>query len=265
LLHRELAAHANALLNAYLAHWRARDLAGLAVLGLMISLRAGVRAKVALDRRGELFEAPARADLAREAGAYLELALAALRPSRPALVAVGGLSGCGKSRIAAELAPRFPDLCGAIVLRSDVERKAMAGVSPHTHLPARAYDTATTQAVYARLRAKAAIALAAGHAVIVDAVHAREEERAELQAVAARVGAPFAGLWLDCGGEVRRTRVAARTGDASDADAAVIDRQEAIDLGRITWARIDAERTAEAVASDAMAALRARGVAAPHP
>jgi predicted kinase len=48
---------------------------------------------------------------------------------------------------------------------------------------------------------------------------------------------PFEGIWLDVPKEVAQARVANRQADASDATAAVIERQFGYDLGRITWQR----------------------------
>lgn len=245
LLHRDLKAHANALAGVYVEAWAPEALAGLAALPALISLRAGVRAKVALDRRdtGGAPEAEARS--------YLALAAQALAPTAPRLIATGGLSGSGKSQIATRLAPRVADAIGALVVRSDVERKAMAGVSIDARLPPEAYTPEAAAAVYARLRAKAAALLDAGQSVLIDAVHARPQERDALEAVAAARGAPFLGLWLDCPTETRIARVTGRRGDASDAGAAVAAAQADYDLGPLRWTRIDADREVEAVAADA--------------
>src|SRR5690606_6984604 len=114
---------------------------------------------------------------------------------------------------------------GARVLRSDVLRKRLAGVAPETRLPKSAYGRDSARRVYDALCAAAAAALSAGGTVIVDAVFAAPAERAAIAAVASRAGVPFAGLWLEAPPEVLETRIAARTGDASDADVAVLRRQ----------------------------------------
>ena len=57
----------------------------------------------------------------------------------------------------------------------------------------------------------------------------------EVAAIAATLGRP--GIWLDVPKEVAQARVAGRKADASDATAAVIERQFGYDLGRITWQR----------------------------
>lgn len=249
LAHRHLKSHASALLSAYLAPLEPRDLTGLAALALFISVRAGVRACVALDRH----DATSRA----EAASYLRLTLSALHPTEPRLITVGGLSGSGKSRLAAALAPHAPGPAGAIVLRSDLERKAMAGVDAQTPLDAGSYTGATSNLVYDRVRRKAAVALAAGCSVIVDAVHARAQERAEIAGIARQLGVPFTGLWLDCPEQTRVQRAWDRSGDASDADDAVARRQSAYELGDITWARLDAAQPLEHVIAAAQDRLTA--------
>ena len=49
------------------------------------------------------------------------------------------------------------------------------------------------------------------------------------------------GVWLEAAPDVLRGRVASRTGDASDADVAVLEAQLDRDAGEIGWERLDAE------------------------
>ena len=80
--------------------------------------------------------------------------------------------------------------------------------------------------------------LRAGYSVVLDAVFAKRETSAQAaEALALKVGVPFEGLWLDVPKEVAQARVAGRDADASDATAAVVERQFGYDLGRITWER----------------------------
>ena len=81
--------------------------------------------------------------------------------------------------------------------------------------------------------------LRAGRSVVLDAVFARADERRAVEALANRLGVPFDGLWLDCPKDLAQARVEGRGADASDATAAVVERQFAYDLGTITWRRHD--------------------------
>ena len=80
------------------------------------------------------------------------------------------------------------------------------------------------------------LALQAGRSVIVDAVHAKPEERDAVADLAARHGVPFTGLWLEAPAEVMQARVAARAGDVSDATPRVVEAQLAYDLGPLAFA-----------------------------
>jgi uncharacterized protein len=178
---------------------------------------------------------------------------APLAASGPVLVAIGGLSGSGKSLLARRLAPRLGPASGALVLRSDVVRKHMHGIAETERLPASAYTAEVTREVYERLSAAAERALRAGRAVIVDAVFARAGERAAIEAVARICQVPFRGLFLLAQLTVRLERIEARRGDASDADARVVEEQESYDLGTIGWSPIDAGGAADTVLAAALA------------
>ena len=181
--------------------------------------------------------APSSATSAREAEQsardYFALAQTLLAPPPPQLVAVGGLSGTGKSLLARALAPDLAPAPGAVVLRSDVERKALFGVAETERLPQQAYERKVTARVYAALDDKARRVLAAGHSAIADAVFADADERAAIARAAG--AAAFHGLFLTADLATRLARVGARARDASDADAAVARAQEQYDLGALDW------------------------------
>lgn len=254
LLERNLHAAANGVLNRYLADTDVRDLDGLAALPFFMALRAAIRAKVVaaqMLREG----AAAGATLADRARAYFALAARLLAPVRPRLVAVGGLSGTGKSALARALAPLLLPLPGAVVVRSDVERKHLFHRVEHEPLPPEAYRVEVNSEVYARVMERAGQVVAAGHSAIADAVFARQEERAAIAQVAARHNVPFVGLYLVADLETRLRRVGARTRDASDADASVARAQERYALGTIDWLKIDASGTPEQTLQRAQTAI----------
>lgn len=252
---RDLRFEANFVLNRYFAACGdAPPYDGLAALPLFIGLRAAIRAQVTAAARVHQ-TAAAREAAADEARAYLDLAEAAIEPAPAWLVGIGGLSGTGKSTLAAHLAPDIGPLPGAVHLRSDVERKRLAGIGELERLPPAAYTREATDAVYAELRSRAAAVLAAGHGVVVDGVHQRPEERAALTEVARAASARFTGLWLEAPVDTLEARVEARRGDASDATAEVVRHQAARDVGELDWVRISAAGTPDEVLARAAAGL----------
>jgi predicted kinase len=165
-------------------------------------------------------------------------------------------SSTGKSTLAYALAPAIGAPPGALVLRSDLERKRLFGVKPTAPLPAAAYAPEVSARVFAELAERAGAALRAGHAVICDAVYGMPEQRSAIEATAADVGVPFHGLWLEAPLAVLEARVAARANDASDADVEVLRRQaRAIDPAPIRWRRLPAEREVAELARAVTAAL----------
>jgi len=238
--HRDLAA---LVFNRYLDV--GGDEGGLGLMPLHLVMRAAIRAHVT-----------AAAGAADQAQSYFHLACDLSRPSAPLLVAIGGVSGTGKTTLAQAAAPHLGRAPGARVLRSDVIRKRLHGVAPERRLPQSAYDAATNRRVYERLARQAAAALREGQAVIADAVFLRPAERAAIAAVARDAGVRFAGLWLEAPEAVLVRRLMGRSGDASDADVAVLRLQLSQDPGAVDWPRL-------AVFDDAMAvsaALAALGV-----
>ncbi len=251
---RQCAAAANALLNGYLSRGPEEHYAGLAALPLFLSVRSAIRAKVEAANRSHL-SGDARAGAERAARRYFEFALTFLEPRPARLVAVGGLSGSGKSALARTLAPDLGRAPGAVWLSSDIERKHMLGHEPEEPLPASAYDRETTARVYERVRRRAALALGAGHSALIDATHSTSSARRESAALAGELGAPFLGFWLDAPLRLRKQRVAARRGDASDADVEIAAAQRADPLAEPGWVSLDASGPVDAVADRARAAL----------
>lgn len=237
---RDARVQANVVLNGYLHHAGfLENYSGLATLPLFMGLRAAVRAMVTIDRVG--VAAPEkRGETAARAKTRLEQAVSFLEPATPVLVAVGGLSGTGKSTLSACLAPRIGAAPGAVHLRSDLERKAQFGVAETTRLGPAAYTTEITRQVYEALLEKARAGLGGGHSAVVDAVFAEAGERAAVEDMARSVGVRFVGIWLEAPEQLLIHRVANRYGDASDATPDVVRRQSTYDVGPITWHRLDA-------------------------
>jgi aminoglycoside phosphotransferase family enzyme/predicted kinase len=251
---------ANAVLNAYIAFEPiGGEVEGLACLPLFLACRAGVRAVVAMARTEQLAAAEQtelRAEITRNIG----LAGAYLAPPAPLLIAIGGLSGTGKSTLAAQLAAHIGPAPGALHLRSDVERKRLFGVPEMQRLDRQHYRIGTAQRVYSIVEDKARRALAAGHAVIVDAVFAKQDERETIEAIAREMGCAFVGLWLTAPAATLIARVEHRRHDASDADRRVVREQLGYDLGEIAWRQIDASGSPELGLAEAWRELAAAGI-----
>jgi uncharacterized protein len=245
LLERGLARAANDVLNGYFAAARRiEDCDGIAALPFFMSLRAAIRAKVTAARLA-LAKAEDKDKIARAAKAYFKLALDLLTPVKPLVVGTGGLSGTGKSVLARALALALPPAPGALVFRSDVERKALHGSAENERLPPEAYRPEVTEKIYQTLADKAARTARAGHSAIADAVFARPQERSAIETAAAEAGAGFHGLFLVADLPTRLGRVGSRGPDASDADAAVARQQEDFATGDVTWEIIDASGSPE--------------------
>jgi hypothetical protein len=217
---------ANAVLNAWVdeaARGFAADLwDGLALLPQFLCVRACVRAHVCA--------ASGKAEAARR---YLAAASAFLDAAKPRLTAVGGYSASGKTVEARRRAA--PGAPGQVHLRSDLIRKRLWNAGPRERLPAEAYGPEEDERTYSEMFAIARRVIAAGWPAVLDATFLDADHRRRAEALAADAGVPFEGVWLEAPPEVLRARIAQRTGDASDADLAVLERQLARGAGPVTW------------------------------
>ncbi len=255
LVERNLNGAANEVLNGYFAATRRiEDCDGVAALPFFMSLRAAIRAKVTAARL-PLAKSEDKDKIARAAKGYFKLALDLLAEVKPVVVCTGGLSGTGKSVLARALAPFLPPSPGALVFRSDVERKALHGAAENDRLAAEAYRPEVTERVYQVLTEKTTRVARAGYSAIADAVFAQPQERIAIETAARAANADFHGLFLVADLPTRLARVGARGPDASDADAAVAQKQEEIDTGNVGWEVIDASDTAETTLEQARAEI----------
>jgi len=209
-------------LDRYLAH--TGDHEGLPVLRPYEAYRALVR-----ELAGRLREAGGAPPAPRPDYLGLAEALAAPAACTPRLLITHGLSGSGKSTVAAALL----EAAGAVRLRSDVERKRLFGLGALQRSAAAGLDIYTaeaTQRTFERLRQLARTALRAGYPVIVDAAFLRRDERDAFRTLADAQGVPFAVLHCHAGLPALRERVAQRQAggvDPSEADLGVLARQQA--------------------------------------
>ncbi|WP_127804499.1 bifunctional aminoglycoside phosphotransferase/ATP-binding protein [Hydrogenophaga sp. NH-16] len=221
------------LANVLLSEWTdaSGDVSAHTVWGFFASYRAGVRAKVAAIRAGQLAGTPEADEHLAEARRYLALAQDIAHPPAPQLVITHGLSGSGKTWasgrwLQVEASGR------AIRLRSDVERKRLHGVSPlaasGSGLNTGLYRPQAHEETYASLRARARMLLQDGWSVVVDAAFLREAERRSFAELAEAEGCPFHILACEAPADELRRRISARHAsgkDASEATLAVLEQQ----------------------------------------
>ena len=246
---RGYAGFANRFLNGYLQH--TGDYEGIGVLPYYLVYRAAVRAKVAVLRAQQAAPAsPVLRHARREYHEYASLAGQYTEPRRPALLITCGLSGSGKSTLASRLCEQL----GLIQLRSDLERKRLAGLAAQDNsrsaLGAGLYTPDQTEQTYRRLAQLAAAVIGAGYTALVDATFLQRRHREMFRGLAGDRGVPFA--ILDCQApeaELRR-RIRQRQAagaDASEANLQVLDAQLA---GREA---LDGTETARAIRVDTAA------------
>lgn len=253
LVGRGLASQANVVFNQYLL--RTSDLGGLPLLPLFLACRAAIRAKTSMASAGLEAEAGRRREFEARARDYLALAARLVVPAPPRLLAIGGFSGSGKSTLAAHVAPLLGSPPGAVVLRSDVLRKALFHYAPEERLGPEGYRPEVTREVYRALITRASDVLAAGGSVVADATFLTPEWREDVARAASSAGVPFTGVWLEASHERMAERLRHRTRDASDASVDVLDRQMRGEVGRIEWMRVDATGPAPQLARSVLAAV----------
>src|SRR6478736_8595515 len=230
LVHFDQPEAANEVFNRYLAGAGDEGIDGLRLLPLFLSVRAAIRAHVLFMKSEQSGGSDA---VWQEAKRYFDLAGRLIAPEPPMLIAIGGLSGTGKSVLARGLAGLVAPPPGAVIVRSDVVRKHLFGVSETTALPEAAYQADTTERVYDTLSNTAQRVLTQGYSVVLDAAFLQESERAEAASLARKHGVRFVGLFLTAGLATRLARIEQRKRDASDATRDVVLMQEAFAIGAV--------------------------------
>jgi predicted kinase len=213
------------LLNLWLE--RTGDYAGIALLRYYAVYRALVRAKVAAIRTGQT-AGPERDVALAEMRSLLELATALTHPQPARLDITHGLSGSGKTTVTRTLM----QVPGAIRLRSDIERKRMAGLDAlaksASGVGENLYAADATQQTYRRLAELAGRLLDAGWPVIVDATFIARWQRDLLRDVAGARNVELRILDFPVPVATLRERILLRSragNDASEADLAVLQHQ----------------------------------------
>lgn len=238
------------------------DFPGLALLPCYEAYRAVVRAKVSTLRalQDDALRRRAVADCRR----YLDWARRRIRPAPRHLAITCGLSGSGKTWLAQHLGHRLHWL----LVRSDVERKRLAGLGPlddsRSSPGAGIYAPEFNVRTYERLLECADAALAADESIVVDAAFLRRHERQRFRDLAGRRGVDFIVLHCHAPTDVLRQRVETRlrgAADASEADLGVLARQpscwEAFDVAE-TPAVLEVDTSAPGAVADALRRVRER-------
>jgi uncharacterized protein len=186
--------------------------------------RACVRAKVGVLRAAQIGE-PQRTAQRVAARMNLELAEAVSRRfSKPFCVVVRGLSGTGKSNLAAALAEKL----GIAHLQTDQVRKQLFPSANSTGYGQGCYTSAAKRIVYDAMRAQACERLAEGQSVILDGTFLSAAARTCVGDMAARYHLPALVLECHCPADVAEQRLAARAAEGkslSDANPATLQRQ----------------------------------------
>lgn len=200
------------------------DYDGVQLLHYFSSYRSVVRAKVAALRWAQ----QSAEETAARFAAHLRWARDWLARPRGALILTCGLSGSGKSYLAARLLARLP----AVRLRSDVARKHLAGLDSlaksGSGVASGLYDRAQSDRTFDHLARSAEGLLLAGENVIVDATFIERARRRQFQALAARLGVRLVILLCEAPADVLDERVSRRAlhgGDPSEATSAVLALQ----------------------------------------
>jgi uncharacterized protein len=220
-LYMDLVSHgrndlAFAFLNAYLAH--GGDYDGVRLLRFYAIYHALVRAMVdELAAEGQT--ASRTAYLARGRN-RLSTAVDLLQAPRPGLIIMHGLSGSGKSWVSARLAENL----GALLVRSDIERKRLQRQTGAERIHTAQFD----QSTYARLLACAESGLHGGVNVIIDAAFLEAHNRERFRTWAEAHSTPFIVASCRADLPVLEARIVSRQQlgiDPSDADLVELRRQ----------------------------------------
>ncbi len=244
----------NILFNHYLAHMN--DVEGYPLLALYQSMRAMSRAAICA-KRTLVLTGNERREAVKQARRYFDYACEFMTSFPPVLLACGGLSGSGKSRVAREIGGFFNPAPGAVILRDDIVKKQINGCPIDQHFD-KAFDTpAVEKVVYEILRQETKKALFKGCTVIVDALFYDEEERIKIEEIAKELKVPFISLWMDAPFEVRLKRVQSRKRNPSDVRTQEdLEKQLSLETGNVTWPKIITDKSREETVQSAIDLLK---------
>lgn len=219
---KKLPGLASRFLNTYLE--LSGDYDGLLLLRFYQVYRAMVRAKVTALSLQQTHDEQLQSAMLE----YLSLAEGYMAGNRVGLIITSGVSGSGKSYTAQLVTDQLP----AIHLRSDIERKRLAGLPPLEASDSAAnegiYTSDFTARTYLKLLDLARLAIESGNAVVVDATFLKIEWRRRFSQLADELECPFVVLDIDAPEAVLRDRIANRlkhAKDPSEADEKILASQ----------------------------------------
>ena len=215
---------AQGFLNSYLE--LTGDYDGLHIFPFYLAYRAMVRGMVSAIRADQKdISEDDKVVAEKEIVDYLQLAKSYTQKCTTPIIIARGLSGSGKTTFSQQLLTEI----GAIRVRSDVERKRLFGLRADedgtSAIEQGIYTTDATQKTYNRLLELASSIVDAGYPVILDATFQKAEQRQMFLTLAKEKNVAFIILEFQANEKTLRQRIRARSGDASDADIAVLEHQ----------------------------------------
>ncbi len=250
---------ANMLFNHYLAY--TNDMTGYPLLPLYQSIRAMMRAGICA-KKVSLLDGKEKEAAIQNTQKYFDLACQfLLKSNKPVLIACGGLSGSGKSRLSRELGGKLCPAPGAVILCENIIKKQMSGCKLTQQLGEEYNSEAYKQVVYDVLNQQAKTALSIGSSVIVDGLFYHEADRITIEQIARELNVPFVGFWVTAPIDVRENRIQTRKRNPSDVlNKADLEKQQNTNIGNITWNLIDTDQPREQTLEQALAILKQQGV-----
>ena len=171
------------------------------------------------------------------------------------IMVLNAKGGSGKSTIAHALSGQLD----AIILRSDVERKRLFGMSAKQDAAdgyrQGIYSRQASLDTYAKLAELSALVIAAGYSVIIDATFSDPRQRRVFYHLAEEMACRCVVLDLKVPESVLQQRILQRKHDVSDADIRVLQRQLA------SWQSLAEDEQAYAIPVDAENAVDAQQLA----
>ncbi len=207
---------ARSFVNSYIENSGDTDLKKL--LNFYKCYRACVRGKVACFKLDDPYVSQEHKQEAQyNAESYFDLACSYTNPT-PTLFITVGLTGCGKSTMAEELAGRL----GLVLLSSDITRKKLANIPLKEHcyndFNSGIYSAEFSAQTYRALFDEAAKILGEGDSVIIDATFIRSADRKEAKKLAEDMGAKFFIIECTLDEETARNRLNKRMNECSVSD-----------------------------------------------